>query len=160
MGHSYFQSSKPPLDNCCAMLRMLIALDTKPTRLSERSICSLSNVLSAYLIDVTHCVPEDVDESTGSLHEQTWCCYLLPSFFLFDRSYKLLNLTLNVMGSSINGNSSSFYLVIVFVTPRGTQVGSINKVRNRVHHLKGREERLKVQLAFFKSNTPCAYWSS
>ncbi|KAL3586601.1 hypothetical protein D5086_013468 [Populus alba] len=105
------------------MLRMLIALDTKPTRLSERSICSLSNVLSAYLIDVTHCVPEDVDESTGSLHEQTWCCYLLPSFFLFDRSYKLLNLALNVMGSSINGNSSSFYLVIVFVTPRGTQVG-------------------------------------
>ncbi|XP_061963933.1 uncharacterized protein LOC133688459 [Populus nigra] len=64
-------SLEPPLDNCCAMLRMLIALDTKPTRLSERSICSLSNVLSAYLIDVAHCVPEDVDESTGSLHEQT-----------------------------------------------------------------------------------------
>jgi len=51
--------------------------------------------------------PEDVDESTGSLHEQTWCCYLLPSSFLFDRSCKLLNLVLNVMGSLINGNSSS-----------------------------------------------------
>ncbi|KAJ6914549.1 hypothetical protein NC651_016735 [Populus alba x Populus x berolinensis] len=40
---------------------------------------------------------------------------------------------------------------------------SINKVRKRVHHLKGRElreERLKVQLAFIKSNTPYAYWSS
>jgi len=33
--------------------------------------------------------------------------YLLPSSFLFDRSCKLLNLVLNVMGSLINGNSSS-----------------------------------------------------
>uniref|UniRef100_A0A6N2N696 Pre-rRNA-processing protein Ipi1 N-terminal domain-containing protein n=1 Tax=Salix viminalis TaxID=40686 RepID=A0A6N2N696_SALVM len=100
-------SLKPPLDNSCAMLRMLIALDTKPTRLSERSICSLSDVLSAYLIDVAHCVPEDGDEGTGSIHEQTRCYYLLPCFFLFDRSHKLLNLVLNVMGSSINGSSAS-----------------------------------------------------
>ncbi|KAL9362917.1 hypothetical protein Peur_045702 [Populus x canadensis] len=35
----------------------------------------------------------------------------------------------------------------------------INKGRSRAHHLKGREERLKVQLAFLKSNTPYAYWS-
>ncbi|KAJ6330565.1 hypothetical protein OIU76_009205 [Salix suchowensis] len=100
-------SLKPPLDNSCAMLRMLIALDTKPTRLSERSICSLSDVLSAYLIDVAHCVPEDGDEGAGSIHEQTRCYYLLPCFFLFDRSHKLLNLVLNVMGSSINGSSAS-----------------------------------------------------
>ncbi|KAJ6406757.1 hypothetical protein OIU84_010299 [Salix udensis] len=100
-------SLKPPLDNSCAMLRMLIALDTKPTRLSERSICSLSDVLSAYLIDVAHCVPEDSDEGAGSIHEQTRCYYLLPCFYLFDRSHKLLNLVLNVMGSSINGSSAS-----------------------------------------------------
>ncbi|KAJ6711391.1 hypothetical protein OIU79_007775 [Salix purpurea] len=98
-------SLKPPLDNSCAMLRILIALDSKPTRLSEQSICTLSNVLSAYLIDVAHCVPEYNDEST--IHEQTRRYYLLPSFILFDRSYKLLNLVLNVMGSLINGRSSS-----------------------------------------------------
>ncbi|KAF9680808.1 hypothetical protein SADUNF_Sadunf06G0159900 [Salix dunnii] len=100
-------SLKPPLDNSCAMLRMLIALDTKPSRLSERSICSLSDVLSAYLIDIAHCAPKDGDEGVGSIHEQTWCYYLLPGFFLFDRSHKLLNLVLKVMGSSINGSSAS-----------------------------------------------------
>ncbi|KAF9690196.1 hypothetical protein SADUNF_Sadunf01G0170500 [Salix dunnii] len=98
-------SLKPPLDNSCAMLRILIALDSKPTRLSEQSICSLSNVLSAYLIDVAHCVPEYNDES--AIHGQTRRYYLLPSFILFDRSYKLLNLVLNVMGSLVNGRSSS-----------------------------------------------------
>ncbi|KAH8520737.1 hypothetical protein H0E87_001967 [Populus deltoides] len=100
-------SLKPPLDNSCAMLRMLVALDSKPTRLSKQSICSLSNVLSAYLIDVAHCVPEDDDESMSSIHGQTRRYYLLPSFILFDRSHKLLNLVLNVMGSSINGRSFS-----------------------------------------------------
>ncbi|KAG6754021.1 hypothetical protein POTOM_042029 [Populus tomentosa] len=101
------ESLKPFLDNSCAMLRMLIALDSKPTRLSEQSICSLSNVLSAYLIDVAHCFPEDDDESMSSIHGQTRRYYLLPSFILFDRSHKLLNLVLNVMGSSINGRSFS-----------------------------------------------------
>ncbi|XP_061950001.1 uncharacterized protein LOC133673263 isoform X2 [Populus nigra] len=100
-------SLKPPLDNSCAMLRMLVALDSKPTRLSKQSICSLSNVLSAYLIDVAHCVPEDDDESMSSIHGQTRRYYLLPSFILFDRSHKLLNLVLNVMGSLINGRSFS-----------------------------------------------------
>ncbi|KAG6753043.1 hypothetical protein POTOM_043087 [Populus tomentosa] len=115
-------SLKPFLDNSCAMLRMLIALDSKPTRLSEQSICSLSNVLSAYLIGCTsvcilsldpgnlnlcECVPEDDDESMSSIHGQTRRYYLLPSFILFDRSHKLLNLVLNVMGSSINGRSFS-----------------------------------------------------
>jgi len=165
------------------------------------------------------CVPEDVDESTGSLHEQTWCCYLLPSSFLFDRSCKLLNLVLNVMGSLINGNSSSLLpgyhiryakgnssrinaiVSVLLWMQRDAKVQqilysykeeiaifheayaryrysfashqvsyvhvslflyykrSINKGRKRAHHLKGREERLKVQLAFFKSKTPYAYWS-
>ncbi|CAK7342019.1 unnamed protein product [Dovyalis caffra] len=180
-------SSKPPLDNACAMLRMLIALDSKPTRLSKQSIFSLSNVLSAYLVDVAHgplygaavCIlslglsdldlcevngigfsflytfcftnwdafepllvcsqhrslfsyapihvydglkfaneedgafigrgiqDDDDDESMGSIREQKRRYYLLPSFFLFDRNYKLLNLVLNVLGSSINGSSSS-----------------------------------------------------
>lgn len=49
-----FQLIKPPLDNACAMLRVLVALDSKPTRLSEQSIITLSNFLSGYLIDVVH----------------------------------------------------------------------------------------------------------
>ena len=77
---SYFQSLKPPLDNSCAMLRMLVALDSKPTRLSKQSICSLSNVLSAYLIDVAHV-------SIPTLKQLSWflSSLLRPSslFFVF-----------------------------------------------------------------------------
>ncbi|KAF2289643.1 hypothetical protein GH714_037669 [Hevea brasiliensis] len=45
---------KPPLDNACAMLRILVRLDSKPTRLSEESIINLSNFIPSYLIDVVH----------------------------------------------------------------------------------------------------------
>ncbi|MBA0615680.1 hypothetical protein Godav_015799 [Gossypium davidsonii] len=71
---------QPPLDNACAMLRVLIVLDSKPTRLSEQSIIALSNFLPGYLMDVVHCIPED--------DVRTWRYYLLPCFFLFDRSNK------------------------------------------------------------------------
>ena len=49
-----YQLLNPPLDNACAMLRMLAMLDCKPTRLSEQSIITLSNFLLGYLIDVVH----------------------------------------------------------------------------------------------------------
>ncbi|XVF07548.1 hypothetical protein REPUB_Repub06bG0148500 [Reevesia pubescens] len=45
---------EPPLDNACAMLRVLIKLDSKPTRFSEQSIIALSNFLPGYLMDVVH----------------------------------------------------------------------------------------------------------
>ncbi|KAK0587618.1 hypothetical protein LWI29_025899 [Acer saccharum] len=99
--------SKPPLDNACAMLRMLVMLDSKPTRLSEQSISTLSNYLSGYLIDVVHCNPEDDDDTTESAHIQTCCYYFLPCFFLFDRCHKLLKLALDVMGSQITESTTS-----------------------------------------------------
>lgn len=43
-----------PVDNACAMLRVLVMLDSKPTRISEQGIITLSNFLSKYLIDVLH----------------------------------------------------------------------------------------------------------
>ncbi|XWS59392.1 hypothetical protein CRYUN_Cryun08bG0117800 [Craigia yunnanensis] len=88
---------KPPLDNACAMLRLLIMLDSKPTRLSEQSIIALSNFLPGYLMDVVHCIPED--------DARTWRYYLLPCFFLFDRSNKLLKLVLYVIGSFLTDSS-------------------------------------------------------
>lgn len=48
------QFLKPPLDNACAMLRVLVVLDCKPTRLSEQGIIALSKYLSGYLIEVVH----------------------------------------------------------------------------------------------------------
>ncbi|KDO70605.1 hypothetical protein CISIN_1g002703mg [Citrus sinensis] len=98
---------KPPLDNACALLRVLVVLDCKPTRLSEQGIITLSKYLSGYLFEVVHCIPEDDEENSLPTHQQTCCYYMLPCFFLFDRSPKLLKLVLNLMGSLITESSSS-----------------------------------------------------
>ncbi|KAF3442742.1 hypothetical protein FNV43_RR16659 [Rhamnella rubrinervis] len=93
---------KLPLDNVCAMLRVLTTLDSNPTKLSQQSITTLGNFLPEYLIDVVHCIPED--EDTDPIHSRTRCYYLLPCFFLFDRSHELLNLVLKTLGSLIDHN--------------------------------------------------------
>ncbi|KAK3226997.1 hypothetical protein Dsin_006859 [Dipteronia sinensis] len=89
------------------MLRMLVSLDSKPSRLSEQSISTLSKYLSGYLIDVVHCIPEDDDDTTESARIQTCCYYILPCFFLFDRSHKRLKFALIVMGSLITESTAS-----------------------------------------------------
>ncbi|KAJ7974885.1 testis-expressed sequence 10 protein [Quillaja saponaria] len=97
---------KPPLDNSCSLLRTLIVLDSKPTRLSDQSVVSLSNFLLGYMIDVVHCIPEDDDVGPtlpSRLHTLRY--YLLPCLFLFDHCHKLLSLVLKKMGSCINGSS-------------------------------------------------------
>ncbi|XP_021639519.2 uncharacterized protein LOC110634708 isoform X3 [Hevea brasiliensis] len=96
---------KPPLDNARAMLRMLVVLDSKPTRLSEQSIITLSNFLSGYLIDVVHCVRGD-DAEPMEAHVRAQMYYIVPCFFLFDRSRKLLHLVLNGMGSLITKSTT------------------------------------------------------
>ncbi|XP_059668653.1 uncharacterized protein LOC132313744 [Cornus florida] len=102
-------SLKPPLDNTCALLRMLVTLDSMPTRLSEQSIINLSSFLPGYLIDVVFCIPEGDDESTISIRTSSSRYYLLPCFILFYRINKLLNLVLNMMGSLVAEKSSSLF---------------------------------------------------
>nr|XP_010315603.1 testis-expressed protein 10 homolog isoform X1 [Solanum lycopersicum]XP_010315605.1 testis-expressed protein 10 homolog isoform X1 [Solanum lycopersicum]XP_025885138.1 testis-expressed protein 10 homolog isoform X1 [Solanum lycopersicum] len=97
-------SQKQPVDNIYGFIRLLITLDSKPTRLSEETINRLSEVLPEYFLDVVNNIPEEDDESTKSLIRQTRVYYLLPCFFLFDRSNMLLNQILEVMGSFIRGN--------------------------------------------------------
>ncbi|KAI3471747.1 hypothetical protein Pfo_028400 [Paulownia fortunei] len=96
-----------PMDNKCAFLRLLITLDSKPTRFSDRSIVKISHVLPKYLIDVVSNVGEDDQESTSVISVKRRRYYLLPSFYLFNGSKRLLNLVLNVMGSWISEVSSS-----------------------------------------------------
>ncbi|XP_039169029.1 uncharacterized protein LOC104444410 isoform X3 [Eucalyptus grandis] len=43
---------KPSRDNACALLRLLVTLDSKPTRLSEQTIDGLASFLALYLIDI------------------------------------------------------------------------------------------------------------
>ncbi|XP_020884472.1 uncharacterized protein LOC9315060 isoform X2 [Arabidopsis lyrata subsp. lyrata] len=79
---------KPALDNGCGILRMICTLDSKPTRLSESSVTTLSEFLPGYLMDIVNCIPEDKEKSSY-LYIQTCLYYLVPCFLLFDRSSKL-----------------------------------------------------------------------
>ncbi|KAK6147635.1 hypothetical protein DH2020_018547 [Rehmannia glutinosa] len=96
-----------PMDNKCAFLRLLVTLDSKPTRLSDQSIVNISHVLPKYLIDVVSNVGGDDHESASVISVKRRRYYLLPSFYLFYGSKRLLNLVLNVMGSWISEVISS-----------------------------------------------------
>ncbi|KAG7556642.1 Armadillo-type fold [Arabidopsis suecica] len=97
--------SKPALDNGCAILRMICALDSKPTRLSENSVTTLSEFLPGYLIDIVNCIPEDKENSY--LYIQTCLYYLLPCYFLFDRSSKLTEQVLKRMRLMVSENAKA-----------------------------------------------------
>ncbi|CAH2036339.1 unnamed protein product [Thlaspi arvense] len=97
---------KPALDNGCGILRMICELDSKPTRLSESSVTTLSEFLPGYLIDIVNCIPEDKDKSSY-LYIQTCLYYLVPCFFLFDRSSKLTREVLKRMRFMISENSKA-----------------------------------------------------
>ncbi|KAL8039858.1 hypothetical protein ABFX02_10G063500 [Erythranthe guttata] len=96
-----------PMENKCGFLRMLVTLDSRPTRLSDRSIVKLSLALAQYLIDVVSTFKEDDQESTPVTRAKRRSYYLLPSFHLFYGSKKLSSLVLNTMGSWISEPSSS-----------------------------------------------------
>ncbi|KAI3970590.1 hypothetical protein MKX01_024237 [Papaver californicum] len=104
-------SLNPPLNNKRAMLRLLVLLDSKPTRLPEQSISNLANSLLQYLLDAASYIPKDdeVDYDESNDKDQMRICqyYLVPCFFLFDRSDRLLTLVLNLMGSLIAGAKPS-----------------------------------------------------
>lgn len=96
-------SNKPPLENTCSLLRTIIALDSKPTKISEQSISKLGNVIPGYLVDIVSSLQA---EDCGSSKTRRSRYYVLPCFLLFYRSEKLLNDVLNVMTSFISGNDS------------------------------------------------------
>ncbi|KAK1438756.1 hypothetical protein QVD17_04566 [Tagetes erecta] len=100
-------SNKPPLalENTCALLRMIVTLDSKPTKLSEQSISKLGNVLPRYLIRVVSSLTDGDIGSSTSNHTSRIRYYILPCFILFHRSEKILNDALNGMSSFIVGPS-------------------------------------------------------
>ncbi|CAI9097605.1 OLC1v1034076C1 [Oldenlandia corymbosa var. corymbosa] len=93
-------SLKLPLDNICAFLRVLVTLDCKPTILCEQSIIRLSDVLLGYLSKIAISMQHDDSGATVSRSDSLY--YLLPSFFLFDRSSTLLNQFLISMRSMVD----------------------------------------------------------
>ncbi|GJU30927.1 armadillo-like helical domain-containing protein [Tanacetum coccineum] len=102
-------SNKPPLENTCALLRMIITLDSKPSKLSEESISKLGYVIPGYLVDVVsgldHSIREEEHGSSNTIRTSRSHYYVLPCFLLFSKSKKLFNNVLSVI-SSISGNDS------------------------------------------------------
>ncbi|KAK6147324.1 hypothetical protein DH2020_018236 [Rehmannia glutinosa] len=131
-----------PMDNKCAFLRLLVTLDSKPTRLSDQSIVNISHVLPKYLIDVVSNVGEDDHESASVISVKRRRYYLLPSFYLFYGSKRLLNLVLNVMGSWISEVSSSLG------SPHLTHPSSDRSTTSSKGTNLSLEERHKIQRAY------------
>ncbi|CAN6874647.1 unnamed protein product [Brassica oleracea var. botrytis] len=96
---------KPWFDNGCAILRIICTLDSKPTSLSESSIATLSEYLPGYLIDIVKCIPEDKENS--SIYIQTCLYYLIPCYFMFERSSKLTEEVLKRMQSIVSENTKA-----------------------------------------------------
>ncbi|XP_038692073.1 testis-expressed protein 10 homolog isoform X2 [Tripterygium wilfordii] len=146
-------SSKLPLDNTCAMLRILVSLDTKPTRLSEPSIITLSNFLPGYLIDVVLCIPENHDKAMKSTQICSCRFYLLPCFFLFDRSHKLLSLVLTLMGSLIKSSYSLHSGPTQYTAERASRVDAMVSVLLLMH------KDVKLRKILSSSKTEINYFS-
>lgn len=93
-------SQKLPIANTCALMGMLIFVDSRQTRLSKKSIIKLGDIVLSYMIDVALLFPEH-EERIKSNSIYGWHDYLLPCFFLLDRSSIFCKVLLNKMGSLI-----------------------------------------------------------
>ncbi|XP_047312940.1 uncharacterized protein LOC124916254 [Impatiens glandulifera] len=94
-------------ENICALLRILVRLDSRPTQLSEQSVAKLSDWLPTYMIDVASCCLEGLGTkaATASKHKKA-SYYLLPCLILFHRCRNLLNTVLKGIGSLVMEKSS------------------------------------------------------
>ncbi|GAB2266847.1 hypothetical protein Dimus_001835 [Dionaea muscipula] len=90
-------SAELPLDNTCALVRLLTVVDSKPTRLSEQSISKFSNIILGYLIDAARIYPEKEYSTSNYISSSRY--YILPCLLLFDRSIKLLKLVISMLGA-------------------------------------------------------------
>eukprot|EP00268_Persea_americana_P064657 TRINITY_DN8539_c0_g1_i1.p1 TRINITY_DN8539_c0_g1~~TRINITY_DN8539_c0_g1_i1.p1 ORF type:complete len:884 (-),score=132.86 TRINITY_DN8539_c0_g1_i1:635-3286(-) len=100
-------SLKPPLDNMRAMLRMVVMLDSKPTRLSEEIMGTLSYYLFGYLVDAAAHIPDNINEKADFDWKSVFQYYAQPALIMFERSDKLLSLVLNLLGSSMVEHDST-----------------------------------------------------
>ncbi|XP_057526367.1 uncharacterized protein LOC130805595 isoform X2 [Amaranthus tricolor] len=95
-------SQKLPVDNTCALMAMLISVNSSPKRFSEKSIIKLGDIILSYMIDIALLFPAHEDGQMESKSLCTWHYYLLPCFFLLDRSPMIAKLLLDKMGSLLD----------------------------------------------------------
>ncbi|XP_020253148.1 uncharacterized protein LOC109830320 isoform X2 [Asparagus officinalis] len=94
-------SKKISVDNKYGLIRMIASLDTRPTRLSEENIGSLSNWLFIYLIEAASYMPTQIGMDFHSDEIHIFRHYVLPCIFLFNGSKRLLFHVLELFDSSI-----------------------------------------------------------
>ncbi|XP_034224935.1 uncharacterized protein LOC117634806 isoform X2 [Prunus dulcis] len=146
-------SQIPPLDNLCAMLRMLITLDSKATIISQQAFISLGNILPWYLIDIVHCTAEEDKMVPGSICSSACCYYLTPCFVLFDKSHKLLNVVLKTLGSWIT--KSSLACLTPDQTRYTTEISSKVDAVVSVLQLMHKDDKIWQIISSFKAEIDC-----
>ncbi|KAI5318842.1 hypothetical protein L3X38_038550 [Prunus dulcis] len=146
-------SQIPPLDNLCAMLRMLITLDSKATIISQQAFISLGNILPWYLIDIVHCTAEEDKMVPGSICSSACCYYLTPCFVLFDKSHELLNVVLKTLGSWIT--KSSLACLTPDQTRYTTEISSKVDAVVSVLQLMHKDNKIWQIISSFKAEIDC-----
>ncbi|KZV15916.1 hypothetical protein F511_29088 [Dorcoceras hygrometricum] len=117
------------MDNKCAFLRLLVSLDSKPTRLSEQSITKISNVLPQYLIDISLIFEDGDQKTTSAIIVKRRRYYLMPSYYLFHSSKRLANLVLDVLASWVSEVNTVFITRLSHLSvDRSTRVCAIISV--------------------------------
>uniref|UniRef100_A0A7C9EBQ9 Uncharacterized protein n=1 Tax=Opuntia streptacantha TaxID=393608 RepID=A0A7C9EBQ9_OPUST len=138
---------KLPLENTCALMRMLITVDCTPTRLLEKSVKILVDVLPSYLVDVALLFPEDNEAGSASSSVCTWRYYLLPCLLLFDRNMPVLKHLICKMDSMI---AESCELLILRDNPAKQDHLRRIQAATRVFSMLSMDARMRTVLSLYK----------
>ncbi|WOL06988.1 testis-expressed sequence 10 protein isoform X2 [Canna indica] len=92
---------KLPFNNFGGLLRMIIELDTKLSKLLDEEIADLSKSLSRYLVDAASCISEDPDVAHRFNQIPAIDYYVKPCIILFIGSNSLLTYVLQLLDNFI-----------------------------------------------------------
>ncbi|KAL9247043.1 hypothetical protein vseg_020514 [Gypsophila vaccaria] len=94
-------SQNLPLENSCALMRILVVLDSKPTKLSEETTVKLGDVVLSYMLNIALLFPEHEKEQREFRSSCTYRYYLAPCFHLLGGNIGLVKCLLTKMSSLI-----------------------------------------------------------
>ncbi|KAK9715972.1 hypothetical protein RND81_06G202800 [Saponaria officinalis] len=94
-------SQNLPLENACAVMRILVALDSRPTKLSEESVVKLGNIVLIYMLNIALLFPDHEKEQREFRSSCTCRYYLVPCFHLLNRNIILVKHLLTKMSTQL-----------------------------------------------------------
>ncbi|XP_074587560.1 uncharacterized protein LOC141843383 [Curcuma longa] len=93
---------KPPMDNFHGMLRMIITLDARLTKLSDEDIGDLSKILCRYMVDTASSMSEEPEVACRFSGIPTFDFCLKPCMVLLIASSNVLPLVLKLLNQFIS----------------------------------------------------------